>query len=228
MGWAPERRAALAPAVLAVLLSTVLATTLATGTAESVTSHPSQGTDSVTVTVGSALQFAPNTIQVTPGDTVDLTIVQTGQTLHTFTLSSVRDYNLSSSSSSAQVAAFFATNPPLVNVTIPGVPQTITRTFTAPPLGTYQFLCMIDSHFQAGMSGILGSGVIVTQPTSSTGPGAPVFIITGVIVSLVVLAIVLGFVVGRRRGSTDEMPPERLGYPEPLAPAGSSKPLAPK
>jgi hypothetical protein len=42
-----------------------------------------------------------------------------------------------------------------------------------------------------------------------------VFIIGGTIAGLVILAIVLAFVIGRRRGSHDEMAPERLGYPEP-------------
>jgi len=60
--------------------------------------------------------------------------------------------------------------------------------------------------------------------TSAQGPGAALFIIIGTIVSLVVIALVLGFVVGRRKGAEHEMPPERLGYPEPLAPG---EPLPP-
>ena len=44
--------------------------------------------------------------------------------------------------------------------------------------------------------------------------------------ALTVIAIVLGFVVGRRKGSEFEMPPERLGYPEPSAPSAGA-PLPP-
>jgi hypothetical protein len=59
--------------------------------------------------------------------------------------------------------------------------------------------------------------------SASTDPGVAVFIIVGTIVALVVIALVLGFVVGRRRGSHDEMAPQRLGYPEPPeTPAASS------
>ncbi len=73
--------------------------------------------------------------------------------------------------------------------------------------------CLIPGHFP-GMYGLLGSGEPGSGGSISTGPGAAVFIIGGTIAGLVVIAIVLGFVVGKRRGSHDEMPPERLGYPE--------------
>jgi hypothetical protein len=67
----------------------------------------------------------------------------------------------------------------------------------------------------------------LTVSTGPTGPGVGVFIISGTIVVLVVVALVLGFVVGRRKGSEFEMPPERLGYAEPPAPppAPASTPM---
>jgi len=64
----------------------------------------------------------------------------------------------------------------------------------------------------------------LTVSAASVGPGEAVFIIVGTIVALTVIAIVLGFVVGRRRGSSEEMPPERLGYPEPLVPSEPALP----
>ncbi|MCI4365916.1 MAG: hypothetical protein L3K10_07675, partial [Thermoplasmata archaeon] len=57
--------------------------------------------------------------------------------------------------------------------------------------------------------------------------GSAVFIIVGTIVVLTVIAIVLGFVVGRRRGAVHEMPPERLGYPEPRLPTEPAPPPRP-
>jgi len=69
------------------------------------------------------------------------------------------------------------------------------------------------------MYGFIAFGIALPSNLSVTvpydGAGAAVFIIVGTIVSLTVVAIVLGFVVGRRRGASEEMPPERLGYPEP-------------
>ncbi len=191
--------------------------------------HADQATSSLTVTVGTALSFTLSGDEVTPGDTVTVTIVQTSDVQHTFTLLGATDFKFNWSSSSADsgshIMGFLAQHPPLVNVSIPGTPGTLPPVqFVAPPFGLYEYLCLIPGHFQAGMWGILGSG----EPgsggaTANTGPGAPVFIIAGTIASLVVIAIVLGFVIGRRKGSAHEMPPERLGYPEPSSPPTGEK-----
>lgn len=181
-------------------------------------------TDSLSVTVGSALAFTLSTNQVTPGDTVDLTIVQTDDVAHTFTL-----LNQSGSlfdptgNSTAQILAYLAKHPALVNITIPSGQHEATATFTAPPFGEYEYVCLADDHFAGGMYGFLGSGEAGSGGSVNTGPGAPVFIIGGTIVGLVVITIVLAFVIGRREGAKHEMPPERLGYPEPGAGTGGTK-----
>ncbi|HYK92472.1 MAG TPA: hypothetical protein VEY07_00305 [Thermoplasmata archaeon] len=188
----------------------------------------SAGSESLTVTVGTALQFTLSTDEVTPGDNVTVTLVQTSDTEHTFTLLNAPNFQFNwsttSADSSSHILAFLAAHHPLVNVTIAGNPGTETATFVAPPFGLYEYLCLASGHFAAGMWGILGSGEHGSSgATANTGPGAPVFIISGSIAALVVLALVLGFVIGRRRGAVHEMPPERLGYPEPPAPLPSDK-----
>ena len=95
-----------------------------------------------------------------------------------------------------------------------------TVNFAAPATASwYEFVCLESGHFQAGMYGFIAFGENLPSglgcSSGSPGPGLAVFIIIGTIVTLTVLAIVLGFVVGRREGSKYEMPPERLGYPEP-------------
>lgn len=175
----------------------------------------------LTVTVSSQFAFAVSTNQVNPGDLVHVVILQTDDVEHTFTLSSVPDFSFNpSTNTTADLLAFFHAHTPLVNVTIPsGAGGTYYANFTAPStVAKYEYVCLIPGHFQAGMYGFLGVGESGGGSTSSQTPGAPVFIITGVIVALVVIAIVLGFVIGRRRGSVHEMPPERLGYPEPKSP----------
>ncbi len=102
--------------------------------------------------------------------------------------------------------------------------------FTTPStVGYYEFFCWEPGHLQEGMWGIVAFGEPVPSNISlgggTPGAGLAVFIIVGTIVTLTVLAIVLGFVVGKRRGSEFEMPPERLGYPEP--PAAGGTPAAP-
>jgi plastocyanin len=177
------------------------------------------GAESVKITVGSAFAFSPSSFEVTPGDQVTISVEQLDGVEHTFALSPIANFSFDTSNSSQDLLTFFAAHPPLVyfhiNGSTAGAIQT--ATFTAPPLGVYEYVCTIAGHFQAGMWGKMGSGVAVGPPP---GPSVPValYIITGVIVALVVLAIVLGFIVGKREGARHEMPPERLGYPEPGAP----------
>jgi len=107
-------------------------------------------------------------------------------------------------------------------------------TFPAPAAGWYEFVCTEPGHFSPpnyNMYGFISFGVKLppnlTVSLSPTGAGLAVFIIVGTIVTLTGIAIVLGFVVGRRRGSAHEMPPERVGYPEPSTPSGGP-PLPPQ
>ena len=106
--------------------------------------------------------------------------------------------------------------------------QTKSGSFAAPATGWYEFLCTVAGHFQAGMYGFIAFGeplpANLTVGPLNEGPGLAVFLIVGTIVALTVIAIVLGFVVGRRHGAKHEMPPERLGYPEPAGPLAPDEP----
>jgi plastocyanin len=152
-------------------------------------------------------------VTFTDGDSLD----------HTFTLSSRQGWVIPNSYTVAQLAAFFNQYHPLFNLNATAASQSINN-FTSPTTpGWYEFVCNESGHFQEGMYGFIAFGeplpANLTVSATPDGPGAAVFIIVGTIVALTVIAIVLGFVVGRRRGSSEEMPPERLGYPEPLVPA---------
>ncbi len=208
------------------LVAVLVASGAGMAAAEASAVHPAQASSSLTVTVGTALSFTLSTDEVTPGDTVTVTITQTSDVAHTFTLLNAPDFQFNSTDSGSHIMAFLAAHPPLVNVSIPGTPGTLPPVqFVAPAFGLYQYLCLIPGHFQAGMWGILGSGEPGTGGAApNTGPGAAVFIIAGTIASLVVIAIVLGFVIGRRKGGVHEMPPERLGYPEPAPPSPPAQP----
>jgi plastocyanin len=183
-----------------------------------------QAVEWLNVTVSNALQFTVSTNQVTPGDLVHVVVTQTGDIPHTFTLSPTAGYEFPVTDASSDLTTYFSNHPPLVNVqvtgTLPG--EVFYGNFTAPAYGEYEYVCTEPGHFPS-MSGLLGSGEAGGATATDNGPGAAVFIIVGVITSLVIICLVLGFVVGKRRGSEDEMPPERLGYPEgprPAAPPG--------
>jgi plastocyanin len=217
------------PLVAAILL--VISLWGSTGVAAVRGASPAEAhaaaTDSITITVSSAFAFDPSSFEVNPGDTVTLTVEQLGDVQHTFTLSSVANFSFTNSNSTADLTSFFAAHPPLayfqINAT-PGEKQTVT--FKAPPLGVYEYVCEVPGHFQLGMWGDMGSGVAVGPPPAPTIP-VVLYVITGGIAGLVVLAVILGFVVGKREGAKHEMPPERLGYPEPKPPAPGT-PLPPR
>ncbi|MGI0132872.1 MAG: hypothetical protein ACREDK_07285 [Thermoplasmata archaeon] len=227
------RRSLPALAVALLLLVALTGTVDGAPARSSSSARPTAGTDPLTVTVGTAFAFTVSTDEVTPGDTVDLTLVQTDDVQHTFTLSSVAGFTFPSSDSTGDLLTYFAAHPPIVNVTIPAGAATMHATFTAPPFGEYEYVCLVSGHFQLGMYGVLGSGEHGTTLATTSGPGAPVFIIGGTIAGLVVIALVLGFVIGRRKGAVHEMSPERLGYVEvtpplsPSAPKPSPPPPAP-
>jgi plastocyanin len=200
------------------------------GSARALTTAASTGVDWLNVTVSSGFTFtiatapSPNA-EVSPGDTVHVELTQTGTTAHTFTLSPTAGFTFPTSDQTSDLVSYFAMNKPLVNINVTGTQgDRAFANFTAPSAGQYEYVCLEAGHFGLGMHGELGSGEAGAGagPAPYNGPGAPVFIIAGVITALVIIALVLGFVIGKRRGSTDEMPPERLGYPEP--PSSNPKP----
>lgn len=190
--------------------------------------HPGS-TSSIAVTTTAPFMFDPNTFEnVATNTTISVTVTDADTLAHTFSILNLEGTVLPAS---ADIAALFSAHGALVSVNVTGSGDVATATFTSPGVGWYEFVCQEPGHFASGMYGFIAFGEALpanlTVSTASTGPGAAVFIIIGTIVSLVVITIVLGFVVGRRRGSEFEMPPERLGYAEPPTPGETGSPSPP-
>lgn len=222
--WNPRPLAVL---TVAVLLLSGLAGWVATNDARASPVRTDAST-TVSVTTTAPYLFDPNTIQQVPTNTTITVMVTDADVLaHTF---SILNWEGVVIPSSADLPALFSQHGALVVVNVSGSGDQETKSFTSPGPGWYEFVCQEAGHFQYGMYGFIAFGMNLpanlTVSATATGPGLAVFIIIGTIVSLVVIAIVLGFVVGQRRGSEFEMPPERLGYAEPPA-AGESSPLPP-
>ena len=186
------------------------------------------GSTTIGVTGLQALAFQPNTFSKVPANTtITLTFTDATSVAHTLSILDREGVVIPdpSTTSSKQLDALFTQYgylAPELNVSSTG--QQVTETFSSPAPGWYEFVCQVEGHFQEGMYGFIAFGEPLpsnlTVSAPSTGPGTAVFIIVGTIVALVVIALVLGFAIGQRRGSQHEMAPERLGYPEPPTPEG--------
>ena len=221
--------------VLALALTLVL---LAAAFVTLVTAAPvraegivSSGSSTIDVTASTGYAFTPNSVEQVPTNTT-ITVVLTDATPlpHTFTIIGREGWVVPSTYSNTQIynLAYGGEFPNLVNVNVSGSGDQETKQFTSKGPGWYEFLCTEGGHFASGMYGFIAFGMNLpsnlTVSSGVPGPGAALFIIIGSIVSLVVIALVLGFVVGRRKGSQHEMLPERLGYAEPPA---AGEPLPP-
>lgn len=220
-GW---RRRQLVGTVAITALLLLLPVTLTLAAAGNLSSRPlvvrTASTITIQMSVGAngAYAFAPDAISnITPGENVTIDLSNLGSIPHTFTLSSLVNYTLPYAGNTNLTGTFLVQHPAYYSINIPVGPcsNCAIASFTAPMVkGSYQFFCTEAGHFALGMEGFLGIDVYVGGAPPPPGIGTPVFIISGVIVSLVIIAIVLGFVIGKREGSKHEMPPERLGYPE--------------
>ncbi len=196
------------------------------------------------VTGSDTLSFSPQIINDLPLNTkITVKFTDAGSELHTFTILSYEGVSFNNNTSDITPLAYptgTASNGSgpgnLVNVNATSAPGTTTGGFTSPATaGWYEFVCTKPGHFDpaagSNMYGYVAFGEAVPSGLSVAsapgGPGAAVFIIVGTIVSLTVIAIVLGFVVGRRRGAAFEMPPERTGYPEVPGPTSGGAPPTP-
>lgn len=224
---------ALAVAV-AVALVTGGAVAILTGRIALASSNPCTPGTTVYETAASGFTFVCRGYSDEPLDTpLTVSFFDSDSVTHTFTIINRSNVSIPdpSSQSTGHLGSLVKTYGTLVNVT-----ATQGVTVTAPlakitKAGWYEFVCMEPDHFQEGMWGFIAFGVDlpanISFASGAPGPGIAVFIIIGTVVSLTVLAIVLGFVVGKRQGAEHEMPPERLGYPEPSEPPAAA-PLPPK
>ncbi len=221
------RRATLALLIVVLLIGGTAASMVVTGPARAAASVKVAASGTLAVTADPNYMFTPNAFSQLPlNATITVTFTDADSVGHTFSILNRQGVVIPTSTSEGQLTQLFTTYGSLFNWGLNGSGDQHIGTFQSPTTaGWYEFVCQEPGHFQNGMYGFVAFGMSLpgnlTVSGANTDPGAPVFIIVGTIVGLTVVAIVLGFVVGRRRGATYEMPPERLGYPEPEAPVSS-------
>ncbi len=187
--------------MVAALLVVGIASPVAPVLALASSTHPSPSlsstVDYVNLSANPGLTWTPNHFVVYPGSLVHLVVTQNSSFEHTFDLSSVANYTFPSSDSSSDLATFFSTNPPLVNLTLGSgvLGHKYYANFTAPAVGTYEYVCSV--HFP-GMTGVMTSEIPAPSPPPPSGGSTPVlYWVAGGIVAVIV---VIGVVVALRRG----------------------------
>lgn len=129
--------------VLAVVLFAALLSACAGGSAPT----------KVTVTM-TEFGFEPNTINLSAGSPVELTLVNEGAVEHDFVIEVIPVTNVSSSNSGDHhMATDEHSEFDLHTSTAAG--ETSTLTFTPTESGTYQIICSVLGHKDAGMTGEL-------------------------------------------------------------------------
>jgi plastocyanin len=184
--------------VARALLTLVLAAALAAlPLAAALTPSTATGAP-VSIMATSSWSFQPNTFTVTPGDTVHLVVTQLASFLHTFTLSSVANYDFPSSSTSADLSSYFTAHPPIVNLTLGSTAGVrFYANFTAPGPGSYEFVCLQPTHFAAGMYGHMISSSGGGTSSSSAFPVNPWALLV-VLVALVAIGLAVYVLYPRR------------------------------
>lgn len=150
-----------------------------------------------------SLSFVPTTLSVEPGQSVHLIVTQLATFNHTFTLSSVANFTFPSTDTTSDLDAFFATHAPLVNLSLgPTMDAKYYANFTAPPQGSYEYVCLQNGHFTAGMHGELESGI-----SSGSGGAASATLLYLVLPGVVILVVLVAFVLLFLRRNRPRAPP---------------------
>ncbi len=204
VGWARSARGSAPPRALAVVLGTMALVLAGSASAlESPRAPEVGGASVVRVSATGSFTFVPSDLSVIAGAPVELEVTQEANFNHTFTLSSVAGYTFAGTSTPAQIFAFFAAHPPLVNLSLGDLPgRTFYANFTAPPAGAYEFLCEIPGHFQSGMFGTLTSSTGATSPSAMS---TPVYLYAAVALAAIVVVAAL-LLLWRRRPSRSAPP----------------------
>ncbi len=133
------------------------------------------------VDLNDTLTFVPTTIQVEPGEAVNLRLVN-GQNVHTFTLFKEADADVPFSNQ-PDLNAYYSTAQKIVDITLQSG-DVKWANFTAPMTeGRYIFVCMEPGHSPAGMHGEL---IVGSPPEGGITPST-----IGIVAAVVIVAVVI-------------------------------------
>ena len=128
---------------------------------------------------------------------------------HTFTLSPLPNYNLSS----ANYTTFFTQHPPLVSIPVPLSAGTYNNgSFVISAPGYYEYICTVPGHFAEGMFGFLYVGVATPVPT--VGPAVSTAIVQSEILIGGGSLLAIGLILAAAASISGRVPPKTgKGHP---------------
>jgi len=138
-------------------------------------SHPASGNATVAVNLTDQPRFVPHSLDANASSTLSVHLRNTGQYVHTFTVSKVPNLTLNTSWTPSELDAFFNANGSLANVSVAaGASAWANVTFNGSVGGdAFEFVSVVPYQFQAGMWGFVnisssGPGVVLSDNTTDS------------------------------------------------------------
>jgi uncharacterized cupredoxin-like copper-binding protein len=139
---------------MVVVLGVILALVAAWGLVGLASPRPAPRPVAVTITITPQNEFAfsPREVRVRVGQRVTLTLINNGRIVHDLYIDRLRVHVPSRTGTPAEIAALVGRFSPR-HVVAPG--QRSTVTFTPTRRGTFNLVCLVPGHREAGMTGVL-------------------------------------------------------------------------
>ena len=182
-------------------------------TALGVASQPAGGSASISIAAVSNFGYQPDTIGNVPlNATITVTFTDDDVLPHTFNISSREGFQIPNDYTAAQLNQLFDQYHALYAAEVDYGGDVSVGSFTSPSApGWYEFICNQSGHFTEGMYGFIAFGEPVPSNLTEHGHGSEVPTTGSALVAAlggaVIVAVLLGVVLWRRRRSTYRPPP---------------------
>ncbi len=153
------------PIALAATLAVAAAALAVAAAAPHPLSAAQPAARTIEIQVGDNMKFTPNEIAAKPGERLHVVLKDTGvmpktAMAHNFIVlkKGANAKAFVEKSQTARATDFIAPEVKdqiLANTSLVGPGETVDVTFTAPPVGTYTFICSFPGHYAVGMKGTL-------------------------------------------------------------------------
>jgi plastocyanin len=202
-------------ALAVIIVGGVFAIPTPAASALSAASTPATSVGWINISAVGDYGYSPANLQQVPtNSTITVTFTDKSQMAHSFTILGREGWVVPSNDTQSQIdqLAWGHSPPALENANVTGTGDTNVTTFQSPGPGWYEFVCTVAGHFQLGMYGFIAFGMNLPSnltPPSRTGIGGNLNfspLDAAILAGVLVVAVVLGVVLWRRRRARFEAP----------------------